>query len=508
MGDRCSLPANIHVASGQPTNVRGAVLEDMLKKWAQYKAECLERLEKERALARGVFCNGTFDQYACWPFSAPGNISVPCPWYEVSSGFAYRICTDKGTWQTRENSSDIWRDITECSENNFQENNKEHSLLLVLQICYTIGYSISLGTLVVALCILLMFRKLHCTRNYIHMNLFASFILRALAVLVKDIVHSTSYALKRPADENDWLSIVKLEVPTSCRIMHISLHYFVGANFFWLLVEGIYLHTTIVSVVLSERRMLLRYIAIGWLCPLLFIIPWVIVRKYLENEGCWGTNRNTAIWYIIKGPLLLCIFVNFIVHIRILNLLHLKLKAQQLKFTDYKYRFAKATLILIPLLGTHEVLFTFVSDEHIKGLTKHILLFIRLTMGSFQGFVVAYLYCFTNGEVKAELRKQWNLFLLQYFPCKSCVFGNKVKYKTQATKKSKNKLLSHNGVYQNGKKKSNVQLLQATSSAIYDLDPKHSAPLQYFARGSVSESSDGGLTMGETMEETLEESEI
>ncbi|XP_069809548.1 glucagon-like peptide 2 receptor isoform X1 [Dendropsophus ebraccatus] len=494
--------------------VSGAVLEGILKKWAQYKQECLIQLEQQRALMTGVYCNGTFDQFACWPFSYPGNVSVPCPWYlpmiqEGSAAYAHRYCTEHGVWQTEDNSTDIWRETTECStSNHFKQNDKEHSLLLLLQICYTVGYSISLGTLVLALCILLTFRKLHCTRNYIHMNLFGSFIMRALAVLIKDIVQSTNQPPRVASNANDWLSVLAPQVTTSCRIVHISLHFFVGANYFWLLVEGIYLHTTIVSMVLCERRMLLRYMAIGWLCPLVFIIPWVIARTYLENEGCWGINQNTAIWYIIKGPMLLCIFINFAVHIKILNLLHLKLKAQQLKFTDYKYRFAKATLILIPLLGTHEVLFTFVSDEHMKGLTKHVLLFIQLTMSSFQGFVVAYLYCFTNGEVKAELRKQWNLFLLQYFPCKSCFFGNKVKYKTQGAKNMKGKFFLDRGNYQNGKKNSGVQLLQATVNVSSDLGPKNSAPLQYFTRRSVSESSDGGLTLGETIEETVEESEI
>lgn len=54
-------------------------------------------------------------------------------------------------------------------------------------------------------------RKLHCTRNYIHMNLFASFILRAMAVLIKDTVYYNIYS-KRPNDETGWILYLSPEV--------------------------------------------------------------------------------------------------------------------------------------------------------------------------------------------------------------------------------------------------------------------------------------------------------
>lgn len=40
-----------------------------------------------------------------------------------NSGRAYRHCLAQGTWQTLKNSTDIWQDDSECSENHsFKEN--------------------------------------------------------------------------------------------------------------------------------------------------------------------------------------------------------------------------------------------------------------------------------------------------------------------------------------------------------------------------------------------------
>lgn len=47
-------------------------------------------------------------------------------------------------------------------------------------------------------------------------------------------------------------------------------------------------------------------------------------------------------------------------------------------------RLAKSTLTLIPLLGTHEVIFAFVMDEHARGTLRFIKLLTELSFTSFQ----------------------------------------------------------------------------------------------------------------------------
>lgn len=481
--------------------VTGSLLEKTTQKWMQYKEKCLRDLLKEPS---GIFCNGTFDKYVCWPHSSPGNVSVPCPsylpwWSEESSGRAHRHCLARGTWQTLENSTNIWQDNSECSKNHtFEESEKHHYLLSTLKLLYTVGYSLSLASLCLALTLLLYFRKLHCTRNYIHMHLFVSFILRALAVLVKDIVFSKSYS-KRPGSEEGWITFIS-EITMACRSVQVLLHYFVGTNYAWLLVEGLYLHSLLEPTMLSERWLWPRYLLVGWVFPVLFVVPWGIVRSQLENTGCWATNKNQQIWWIIRAPMTLCVVVSFFIFMKILKLLISKLKAHQMYFRDYKYRLAKSTLVLIPLLGVHELVFSFVPDDYIAGFSRHLRLFFQLTLASFQGFLVALLYCFANGEVKAELRKHWVRFSLtphtgfRAWVLKNIRFLGKCpkKLSEEDSTRTLQKLRPSPG---------SEQLQNLPMQGLEQRGPQ-------LPRGNSLSESDGYFTLVHTTEEILEESEI
>nr|XP_046193292.1 glucagon receptor-like [Oncorhynchus gorbuscha] len=240
------------------------------------------------------------------------------------------------------------------------------------------------------------------------MNLFSSFILRAVSILIKDVLlDSLSVPLAPGADTHH-------QTVAGCRIAMVMMQYSVIANNYWLLVEGIYLHSLLVVTVFTERNYFGIYLFIGWGAPLIFVLPWVIVKYLYENEECWERNINMGYWWIIRLPILLAYLMNFFIFIRIIKILMSKLKAHQMRYTDYKFRLAKSTLTLIPLLGIHAILFTLVIDESVpKGSKMRLIrLFYDLLFNSFQGLLVAILYCFVNKEVQSEMLKKWKRWKL------------------------------------------------------------------------------------------------
>nr|XP_057939975.1 glucagon receptor isoform X1 [Doryrhamphus excisus] len=383
-------------------------LELLKERWSTYKIQCLDFLNTTSP-ATGVVCNRTFDQYVCWPDGLPGTtVNVSCPWFlpwhhKVQQGLVYRFCSKDGRWEQKNTS--------ECEDDTGQQ--QYGRILSQFRIMYTVGYSLSLGALLLALGILITFRKLHCMRNNIHMNLFASFILRAISILVKDALLTLTLDTSSSGDTRaqTWVNIPAV---MWCRGAVVMMQYTVMANNYWLLVEGIYLHSLLVITVFREKKYFYIYLAIGWGAPLIFVSPWITVKYLYENEECWERNINMGYWWIIRSPILVAYLINFFIFIRIIKILMSKLRAHQMRYTDYKFRLAKSTLTLIPLLGIHAILFTFVIDESVpKGSMLRLLrLFCDLLLNSFQGLLVAILYCFVNKEVQSEILKKWKRWKL------------------------------------------------------------------------------------------------
>ncbi|NXV90583.1 GLR protein, partial [Calonectris borealis] len=202
-----------------------------------------------------------------------------------------------------------------------------------------------------------------------------------------------------------------------CRAAQVLMQYCILANHYWFLVEAVYLYKLLIGAVFSEKNYYRLYLYLGWGTPVVFVVPWM-AAKYLK-ENVEGVSSPAA---PRGGGAGLCVplhtlpppQINLLIFMRILKVILAKLRANQKGYADYKLRLAKATLTLIPLFGIHEVVFIFATDEQTTGILRYVKVFFTLFLNSFQGFLVAVLYCFANKEVKSEMKKKWQLWKLDH----------------------------------------------------------------------------------------------
>lgn len=118
--------------------------------------------------------------------------------------------------------------------------------------------------------------------------------------------------------------------------------------------------------------------------------------------------------------------------------------------------------------------------------------------------------CFLLQQVKAELQKQWSRFLLaDPFGCKLCFLGENIKYLRKCSQKRKKQhLSSKQHLCLEASEPWAVQLQQVLVQRRTELSPEPGCAPPSRPRASMSDSSEGEVTTGETTEEVFEESEI
>ncbi|KAK7476566.1 hypothetical protein BaRGS_00032184, partial [Batillaria attramentaria] len=380
--------------------------------------------------------------------------------------FATRHCTENGTWEYHLKQNGSWTNFSNCLKPTIDLTfHAAHGDRL--RLLYTVGYSVSLGSLLVAVFIMLCCRRLHSKSNTLHINLFLAFILRAALSFLKDLLFVGNIGLAKDVrlGQDGIYEFVHDAPHWECRLLFTIFMYAVSACNMWIFAEALYLTMLVQRPLVTE------------LLPLVSLVPWVIVKAIHENTFCWNLSRNPAYYWIYNGAGVSVVVINLFLFLNIFRKLFLKIRhSSELGASGKaKYRrLAKFILVLIPLFGImYLVFYVVIPNNFVENSFNVAYLYLEMAYNSFQGFLLALLFCFLNEEVHSELKRVW--YRRRYLMGDPTAFSrsfaaSSYRAKTQTTTASAR---SHSPVFiasQGSKPKMAVHKMRTLSSSTQELD--------------------------------------
>nr|XP_046253050.1 calcitonin gene-related peptide type 1 receptor [Scatophagus argus] len=338
----------------------------------------------------GSYCNRTWDGWLCWGDSPPGTVIQMCPEYFYDFDPAEKVtkvCNPDGQWFHHPESNRVWTNYTQC------QTYTKDKLKFAISLYYLgmVGHGLSIVSLIICLIIFSYFKSLSCQRISLHKNMFLSFILNSVVTIMWLSLSAASSQAQNTSN------------PVSCKILAVLTQYTSTSNYFWMLCEGIYLHTLIIVAVFVGEQQLFWYYVLGWGFPIVPAITYAVARELFFNDKCW-ISSNTNLVYIIHGPIQAALLVNFFFLLNIVRVLITKLKDTHCAESTAYMKAVRATLILVPLLGVQYIIFPCRPEGRIS---RAIYEFFMIIFSHFQGLLVAIIFCFCNAEAQTALRRKW-----------------------------------------------------------------------------------------------------
>ncbi|KAK9877387.1 hypothetical protein WA026_017782 [Henosepilachna vigintioctopunctata] len=363
-------------------------MEDQMNSSISYEILQCEIASNTTPTLKNPFCRSRFDSWSCWPDTPAGHTAFhSCPEFIVGfdpNRFAHHKCEEDGTWFIHPESNRTWANYTQCVDKDdltFRQN---------ITLMYTIGYFISLLALSVSLFIFTYFKSLRCARITIHMNLFVAFAINNfLWIIWYNFILNSIEILSN----NQWW----------CIIVHILLYLFLLSTYSWMLCEGLYLHTVLISTFVSETRLVRYMLLLGWGIPTTTLIIYSLARGFYgttvaDTQQCWMDDCSFT--RILRIPVVITIILNAIFLFNILRVLLVKLKngtgnGSGLNASRTSLQALRATVLLVPLLGLNYLLIPFRPETNHPW--EHVYEIVSALTSSLQGLCVSVLFCFCNG---------------------------------------------------------------------------------------------------------------
>uniref|UniRef100_A0A672KFM1 Calcitonin receptor n=1 Tax=Sinocyclocheilus grahami TaxID=75366 RepID=A0A672KFM1_SINGR len=362
----------------------------------QYK--CFEKMNRDQPYNKsGPYCNRTWDGWLCWDDTPAGTYtSQNCPNYFPdfdSTEKVTKYCDETGNWFRHPETNRTWSNYTLC----IAHTKDKLKMAYILYYMAIVGHALSIVSLLISLAIFFYFRSLCCQRITLHKNLFCSYVLNSAFTIINLIT-----VVNNPK--------VVQRNPIGCKVLHFFHMYMLGCNYFWMLCEGIYLHTLIVVAVFAEEQHLHWYYLLGWGFPLVPASIHAVARKKYFDDNCW-MSVDTHLLYVVHGPIMAALLVNLFFLLNIVRVLVTKLRDTHRAESNMYMKAVRATLILVPLLGIQFVIFPWRPENRLAG---EIYDYIMHILMNYQGLLVATIFCFFNGEVQGTLKRQWMQYKAQW----------------------------------------------------------------------------------------------
>ncbi|KAI0226802.1 hypothetical protein LSAT2_022740 [Lamellibrachia satsuma] len=206
--------------------------------------------------------------------------------------FATRECMSDGTWFVHPANNRSWTNYSECIRFALPDSPIPTVPQLIVDhmsritLMYKIGYGLSLASLILAVFIMIYFKKLHCPRNTLHVNLFLSFILRASISFLKDNALIEGIGFPSDVTYNDEGQLLFNENGThwQCKLFMTTFHMVLSVNYMWIFIEALYLHMLIFVSVFSENSSIRWYLAFGWYNRLNGPTPYSVSSPGIDNR--------------------------------------------------------------------------------------------------------------------------------------------------------------------------------------------------------------------------------
>nr|CAD2128567.1 unnamed protein product [Meloidogyne enterolobii] len=415
------------------------------------------------------WCNATWDTVLCWPATQGGqSVTLQCPPLKGldPSKTITKYCHSSGNWMGKtENDFSRphgWTNFTMCFTREvvaIMQQLDNGTLYEAQEVAKNarklefVGLGLSLISLLFCVAIFTSFRRLRVFRNLLHLHLMIAILAMVLLrlVLYIDLIFTDRLGHQQLVNPQGRTINTMVFV---CELMFFLLEYFKSVAFWWMFLEGLFLHNQLVLAVFNTTPHLWPYLLTGYGVPFIHTLGWLIILFIKKNgklERCLGSYYLEVEFWILDGPRLAQLVINTLMLINVIRVLWLKVRdsrsSSELQRTK---KSVKAALMLIPLLGIPNIMQTIPFSPTQDNITYFaIWTYCASFTYMYQGFMIAIIYCFTNREVQTVLKNCYNRHRLKHSRPLDRHKGGGSHYTQIASKYNNNNNSSSNGINNN-----------------------------------------------------------